>query len=382
MKALFKKVLINILVFAILLIVVNAVCFFLPEASSNEANKFSQVDRYLLNTNGKSTEYNRKVFEEFYDLKTDYVPYLIWTRKPYRGETTTVDSSGDRVTMYHPTVIHDTIRHIRFFGGSAMWGTGVDDFGTIPSYYQKNTTNELVHNHGESGFVSRQNLSRLINLLNQNEPIAEVYFYDGFNDILTLCRAEVEINSHDRTQQINHSLQIAKEANRTRYVFAQFFRYLFVEHTLNYFRSRSTIKNKWSDAHYKCCSDEKAIQDVVNTLCNNWRLAYELCKARNIDFHAVLQPSAYVEGYIPHENAYKGRTDCMPEIYPKICKMVASNLKGEPWFHDLTHVFDGVGPLYMDACHVSDRGNQIVADTLLKIKQKQDSTLSHQLATN
>jgi lysophospholipase L1-like esterase len=75
-----------------------------------------------------------------------------------------------------------------------MWGTGVDDLNTIPAQFNALHKDYRVYNHGESGFVSRQEVGRLINLVNQNSPMDVVIFYDGCNDCRSLCRSDVSID--------------------------------------------------------------------------------------------------------------------------------------------------------------------------------------------
>ena len=66
----------------------------------------------------------RLIYREKKQLQTRYVPYMAWSRKPFSGKTTTINREGERT---HPLTTDTPIRHIRFFGGSTMWGSGVDD---------------------------------------------------------------------------------------------------------------------------------------------------------------------------------------------------------------------------------------------------------------
>jgi hypothetical protein len=38
-----------------------------------------------------------------------------------------------------------------------------------------------------------------------------------------------------------------------------------------------------------------------------------------------------------------------------------SLLRANPHFHNLSDIFDGAGPVYLDFCHISEHGNMIVA---------------------
>jgi hypothetical protein len=99
------------------------------------------------------------------------------------------------------------VGHIRFFGGSTTWGSGVDDQNTIPAHFNALHPNYQVHNHGEAGFVSRQELARLVNLVNQNAPMDLVGFYDGCNDAHHMCRADLSLNGHREESKIRNKLK-------------------------------------------------------------------------------------------------------------------------------------------------------------------------------
>ena len=376
MKRILRLVLINVVVLLFLSIGLNVVSFFLlRNSSSSDQTEGSDYPyrasrRSELLNNGKDSAYNRLVLDEFYKLQTEYMPYTVWTRKPFKGKTTTINKVGDRVHDVSGYEVFDSSQVIRFFGGSTIWGTGVDDNGTIPAFFNQLNPTTKVHNHGESGFVSRQNLARLVNILNQNEAVNTVVFYDGFNDIDHLCRKEVGYNSHDRAMQINGFIETAKSIESNRYLIERFLNLVFVKFTKMYF---SGTDNETRNGHYKCCLDEETLEHVASTLCNNWMLAHQICQARGIEFHAILQPSAFVGEPIFDERFRIIRTDCMPEVYPRIYEMVHERMKSFDWYHDLRSVLNGTGPWYIDACHVSDPANEIIAKEIDRIIKAEPS---------
>jgi hypothetical protein len=44
--------------------------------------------------------------------------------------------------------------------------------------------------------------------------------------------------------------------------------------------------------------------------------------------------------------------------------------RGHAWIYDLTPTFDGKDYIYIDFCHVTKQGNQLVADTLTQVLLK------------
>ena len=102
-------------------------------------------------------------------------------------------------------------------------------------------------------------------------------------------------------------------------------------------------------------------QEIANNIINNWIIAKQLVENNGGKFYAILHPTAYVGDNIFHPEFEIYRKDCLPDIYVKINDIIRSELRGEKWFLDLTHIFDGKGPYYIDACHASDQANQLVA---------------------
>ncbi|HPN63241.1 MAG: hypothetical protein BWX47_00537 [candidate division Hyd24-12 bacterium ADurb.Bin004] len=121
----------------------------------------------------------------------EFTPYLIWRSEGTSLPLMNVDSLGLRHTTYS-CAAGDSMQIIAL-GGSAMWGWMVPDSLTIPSLLQKNLNERLgrgscsVRNYAENGYVSTQDLIRLILSLQRGERPSMVIMYDGFNDVLAAC---------------------------------------------------------------------------------------------------------------------------------------------------------------------------------------------------
>jgi lysophospholipase L1-like esterase len=293
------------------------------------------------------------IFREFEALRTRYEPYVAWSRLPFAGETTTVNVEGDRV---HPVAPESPDVHIRLFGGSTMWGKGVADEGTIPARLAGLRPRSAVHNHGESGFVSRQALARLINLLNQDEPTDAVVFYDGCNDFYTLCRSDVSINGHSR------EVKIRDKMTPRSYILDTLVGAL--RETIAYLLLQVGVIR---DAPSRCAEDSAHARLVAETMVANWRIAKEIADARGIEFHAFLQPIATAGapdiGYLGFDaEADNPRHRSYRTVYPLVQEIIRA--RGGDWMHDLSDAFDGQGAIYIDGCHVNERGNAIIADRI------------------
>jgi lysophospholipase L1-like esterase len=231
-----------------------------------------------------------------------------------------------------------------------MWGTGVDDENTIPARFNALHPDYRVHNHGESGFLSRQELARLINLVNQGEPMDLVVFYDGCNDVRTLCREDISINGHRSEVKITEKMR-RKSAT--------------VEDLLG---SVLRVADSIVGGHRpdsRCEQDPDYARRVAATMLNNWRIAKRVAELGGAEFHAILQPVADIGSpnieYLPgSKSRSKNSTKAM--VYRHVRNMTRD--EQPDWIHDLTDVFDVDEYIYIDGCHVNGRGNELVARRL------------------
>ncbi len=295
-------------------------------------------------------DYAQTVFQELRLLTKRYIPYVEWGRLPFSGKTITIDETGERV---QPQLPDNPSKHVHFFGGSTMWGTGVDDQHTIPSLFNQIHPDYRVYNHAQSGFVSRQELAGLINLANQNHPMHVIIFYDGCNDPLTLCREDVSINGHREESKFVQKLERTWETPEALFGSTQ---------TLV-----QKIIKKGRRPQSQCRDNPAYAEQVAATLVNNWKLARQIANFRGAEFLAVLQPVASMGKpsiqYLTEE--FDGSD--WAAVYPLVLQI--KEREQLDWIHDFTDIFDVKDFVYIDSCHVNGLGNQMVAERLSRILQ-------------
>ena len=333
---------INVFVLLILLLSLNFIAAVYIDGKYLYKQVFVPIDKKAYTPSLKDQDLARLIYREKKQLKTQYVPYTAWSRKPFSGETININQDGDRI---HPLTTDQPSKYIRFFGGSTMWGTGVDDLNTIPAQFNALHKDYRVYNHGESGFVSRQEVGRLINLVNQNSPMDVVIFYDGCNDCRSLCRSDVSING------TREELKIAKKVEHRWQVIDALF------------ESIQTVivkfLKKGKHPPSRCRNNPDYARKVASTLVNNWKIAKTVAELGGAEFHAFLQPVAAIGQ--PNIEYLKERGDDTDwnKVYPFVREIQArENLV---WIHDLSDAFDVDEYIYIDGCHVNGRGNQIIA---------------------
>ena len=154
-------------------------------------------------------EWAVKHYKEFDKLDTCYKDFYVWRRCDFKGQTINV-IDGIRKTKLNGNK-HSNFKQfdqISFFGGSTVWGTGVNDLTTLPSMFVEETNNYTI-NYGESGYISLQELSLLQNLyledkLGENNLII---FYDGINEVLARCRKDYKGLVTAQYEKINGILE-------------------------------------------------------------------------------------------------------------------------------------------------------------------------------
>lgn len=303
---------------------------------------------------------------EVKNLSMEYKDFIVWRRNDYSSESINI-KNGVRNT---PTINVNLTTSAWFFGGSTTWGYGVADDKTYP-YYVGEKLNTKVVNFGETGYIARQSLAFLQNILLNDDSVYglpdKVIFYDGVNDVGHRCRSEINGLATGWEAYIQNKLNDIQE-----FSFAATFEQLlkFTELVSNkLFLTSERQINKYASEYYNCSSDIEKAKNVARTLVSTWKAAELLAKSVGAEFVAVLQPHAF-----SNPNALKDiRLGLAKEsqkalmlqfetVYPLI-KMYAkeSNIN----FVDMSDALDDCKECYFDFCHLNPTGNEIVANIML-----------------
>ena len=253
----------------------------------------------------------------------------------------------------------DSNSKIWFFGGSTMWGSGVPDEHTIPSYAAKLDHTFQPVNLGEDGYNAGQSLNRLIEIIDQINEGDHVIFFDGVNDSFSKCDTN---NGSNGTEQVRH---IRKLIEKDRHFFKGYLNSAAIKFTeSNSFIFYNGVKKKlgFKDNKlktYGCINSEYAFE-VANSMVRHWKIGEIITKNKKANFHCILQPNPYTADFkVPHatKKVYRNATN---DVYP-IVKNLAKSLG---CFSDFTKIF--TEDFYIDeCCHVSDLGNNILAREII-----------------
>jgi hypothetical protein len=336
---------INILSFLILLAVINWIAgFFL---------KSSQATRDQLPNYEQDRDYAKAVFKDYNSIKHEYYPFVGWKTLPFNGKTTTIDQQGRRVHRV-PAFGETKEKSVHFFGGSTMWGEGSDDQHTIPALFNVLHPELDVVNHGQLAYNTRQEVDALISLYSKNEHPDIVVFYDGVNDAAFLCPREInELPAHRLVPMFRQKIYIGKSV-----MVREALNKIFTENIFRLIRRYSGKENK--ESPYDCISDPGKAEEIAEMFMLNWELAHEIVTNRGGKFIAVLQPAAFIGNpRTDHLQIDEDFRTNFSHIYERLKSKIQE--RNHPWIFDLSHVLDNDEYVFIDFCHVSPNGNEIIA---------------------
>lgn len=358
----------NLAIFLLLVLVANAITAGIYDLSDWWSDRKEKSDERVDLPNYVDKDHSRKIFAETRKLGTRYVPFVEWKRKAFQGETVNIDEAGDRI---HRAPGQGERGVVRFFGGSTTWGTGVDDDHTIPALFNALHPDWTVHNHGESGYYSRQELERLESLVHLGEPVDLVVFYDGYNDVRELCRRDVDLTGHGQQGRL---AALVEPGPLVVQIFTSGLRLLVQD--LRKAVGRLTVETS------RCMEDPAYGDRVASMTLANWRTARAVAALAGADFVAILQPVAAIgrpnlshladdtfslDDYATAQsNPNKlGRGIDHKLVYPKLKQAIVAS--GADWIHDVTDAFDGDEFIYTGPCHVTENGNARMAERISRI---------------
>jgi hypothetical protein len=356
---LLKIIVINVVTFAVLLVIVNWACGVYLE------KRDKGISREELPNYDHDHAHARQVFKDYHNVKHEYEPFVGWKCLPYEGETLTISQNGERLHSAPESTIPNK-KSVRFFGGSTMWGEGSDGQHTIPALFNVLNPQYEVTNHAQLAYNTRQELDALISFYSKNQHADVVIFYDGVNDAAFLCPKEIDEMPAHRLVPMYREKLYAGKTQVLKTLLAKVF-YANIMKTVRTLTTEPTVKN----SPYDCISTPGKAEEIAEILMKNWEMANEIVTKRGGRFIAILQPAAYIgKPRTDHLNLDKDLGRNFAEVYKQIRQKIKD--RNHPWIYDLSDKFDGSAYIYIDFCHVSPNGNQIMAEEISKVVKSEN----------
>lgn len=315
-------------------------------------------------------EWAETYFNRYFQLKSDYEPFIGWDRREYQSEYINIDSQGVRKTWnpeHHSGEIPSTIY---VFGGSTLWGCGSRDDYTIPSHLSRllydGGYNFTVYNYGEGAYTFTQEIVQLLLLLREGHEPDYVVFYDGINEVFTAYQSDVP----GATFNLNKTRETLGKASPSspRIIYETVITIL-ERHSMIY-RLLGNIADVDPLAVSRRSDEDLRLLSIgtAEYYLRSLELLDHLADAYNFEYACFWQPVSCMESELISDEVINAYTTESPIC--RVCQMTYDYLMASspPHFFDITDSLSGRGKAYyIDWAHISEEGNEAVATTVFEI---------------
>lgn len=293
-----------------------------------------------------------------------YSPYVLWKIKPHEGADVVVNPDGTRRTLHSHCGPADYT--IWMFGGSTVWGEGVPDGGTIPTFlaseYAQHGHPVCVRNFGEDAWVNTQAVIELMLKLKSAQRAPNlVIIYGGINDAQALFESGVP----DAHLQMDHIRALLKR----RHGRGEGFHYLAQTNTfaiLKRIRRRLVGSAKWTPPHVTPASIQAEFG--LGTI-GNMKVMDALARQYGFEYALFWQPTLLAEhkpltareGTELHkfDQQFPGNHTVYAGLYAQ------ARAERDRHFFYIADMFNQTTePLYKDVWHLNLAGNRLVAERM------------------
>ena len=313
-----------------------------------------------------------------YALKYDWMPFVHWRQRPFRGAHTNVDERGRRATPGADGREKGAVS-IHCFGGSTMFGMGARDDATIPALLQQRLRagghRVISVNQGQSGYISTQELIMLQQLLKHDDPPDVAIFYDGVNDIFSAewtGRPDAIVSEEARSAEF----ALLSEERRLDLVRAAVA--MVMPRTLRRLREWTglDLRGPLPRSELVSLSEEQIAplaRAVVEVYAANVRMIRLLARAYGFEALFFWQP-VLASKKVKSKDEQKWERTAARDIAQRRRLVAAAHdafrrhpdLKDASDVLDLSSLFDDEAePVYLDFSHLSETANDTVAEAML-----------------
>lgn len=348
--------------------------FFSAEGGSMRAGPEKGDSRAMADTY-QGAMWTRDLYDEFWiSSAAEWSPYVYFRRKPFDGRYINIDRDGIRQTANNAATA-SAPKRIFVFGGSTMWGTGVRDEFTIPSLLAaelgRSGIEARITNFGESGYVTTQEvITLLLQLRDGNVPDA-VIFYDGVNDLYAAYQsglAGIPQNEANRAAEFNLS-QPDEWRRAARFAITGLAR---SSATAGVARDMlATLGISQVTAVAEPLADRSGseatqlAESVLQSYKGNLGIVNGLAATLGFKAWFFWQPTIFDKRQLSaFEQGELSKQAELRDLFTAASILIRTSQEqgAGPRFSDLSQIFvDEKAPVFIDWCHIGERGNQLVA---------------------
>jgi lysophospholipase L1-like esterase len=352
----------GITLFLLALLEVASFLYLRRVSSKNPRWEYSWLDADAYRGN----EWIAPYFKEYMSIRLQWEPYLYWRRRPFKGTYINVGEDGLRRTVLPPAAEQPGTPTVMVFGGSTTWGEGVREEHTIPSELARILAERgvpaRVVNAAEGGYVSTQEMLRMIRFLQTGRVPDVAVFYHGLNDMYSAAQSGepgLPSNESNRREEFNVSFRriqvyrLALFGARTGLFTPMALRYLLHGPMSEYQATWPADIDRQVAAVY--ASNVKAIRALGK------QFGFETCFA--------WQPVIYQK---PHRTAFEQKmVETQPKAWEDFFGKVDARIRereralAPDGFVNIGELFaQDTKPIYIDFCHITEEANRRVAERL------------------
>jgi lysophospholipase L1-like esterase len=330
---------------------------------------------------------------------SSFARYLVYDAGYPECFTPTINYlDGTRRKTWNPE--HDSarpgllVREVAFFGGSTVQGAGVPDDLTIPSVFSQlanSTASNVVYhveNYGVSGYTHTQAIVKLILLLREGKKFDYVVMYNGANDIDNAYEAG-KAGAIYGEKTVENRLYgglwgQAKEKVKDQLTSCGLCRLVITtsRHTpflKDYLTPLLVQTRKFLLFKEGATKSEEDLVPFAQGIADNYSKSHELLdrlsRAYGFTYFDFWQPSLhYEEGPVGGEQLYWSIDNRLTdEKLKSLFLLTLENIRAAKLnnFYDLsTALADRTKAYYLDAVHISDEGNAVVAQRIFETFKK------------
>ena len=335
----------------------------------------------------KNHYWPKDFYNELYKLNIEYRSNYGWRATKFNGNAINIDSNGIRKTIdYQPEYKKNT--SISFFGGSTIWGFGVNDSNTIPSLFSKiNNGNFKITNYGEQAYRSFQSLQLMQTEFANKELSDFVIFYDGVNNYRAvnerIFSTNRELQIIQRLKGMDKDLNGVENYKNDAEYFSKHYLYP-TKYLLNKVITKINFKRKKANNLPKVINNNYSDSLAAIELLETWLIAKNYVESRNKNFICILQPNYFTSNsplsYYIKESIQKSPYTKETYNYYRLLKIFINfprykQLKTN--FVDMSNEFNKKDSIYIDFCHLGPDGNFIIANDIFNIINKKQNGFYH-----
>lgn len=255
------------------------------------------------------------------------------------------------------------INKVYCFGGSTMWGEGVSDQLTIPSFLNKNNVLKkyIFFNYGVQSYTAEQQIFNLTKiLLDSNEKSPDyVIFYDGANNIAADIAPLTEINNELISGKFS-------------YLIYRLYKKTYTSKAIDSLRAKFLVKKNINQSAYILNENDIDIVDKsVNKYLQQISYTKKILDSFQINSYFFLQPYLlsgleFDAGLVSEseKNIYLSVDERSRKMTALFYQKVKSRLPS--YVRDLSDIFvrKNISGHYYDSVHLTHIGNKLVADEI------------------